>query len=153
MVNYSCEKCGKEFTQKGHYTKHLNRKNPCVVESKVKEMLDKVVEEKLNNLNINNTKIENNSKYTFIEVCAGAGGLSCGLMKSGFTPIMLNDNNKDCCETLKRMHSNTNIICDSMDKIDYSNYVGKVDLLTGGVPCQSFSFIVAIIFLIVSPFS
>ena len=24
MVNYSCEKCGKEFGQKGHYTKHLN---------------------------------------------------------------------------------------------------------------------------------
>jgi DNA (cytosine-5)-methyltransferase 1 len=26
-----------------------------------------------------------------------------------------------------------------MDKIDYSSYVNKVDLLTGGVPCQSFS--------------
>ena len=49
MVNYSCEKCGKEFSQKGHYTKHLNKKNPCVIVSKVKEMLDKVVEEKLNN--------------------------------------------------------------------------------------------------------
>ena len=49
MVNYSCEKCGKEFNQKGHYTKHLNKKNPCVIESKVKEMLNKVVEEKLNN--------------------------------------------------------------------------------------------------------
>ena len=50
MVNYSCEKCGKEFSQKGHYTKHLNKKNPCIVESKVKEMLNKVVEEKINNL-------------------------------------------------------------------------------------------------------
>jgi site-specific DNA-methyltransferase (adenine-specific) len=54
MVNYSCEKCGKEFSQKGHYTKHLNKKNQCVVESKVKEMLDKVVEEKLNIINENN---------------------------------------------------------------------------------------------------
>ena len=26
-----------------------------------------------------------------------------------------------------------------MDKIDYSSYIGNVDLLTGGVPCQSFS--------------
>ena len=26
-----------------------------------------------------------------------------------------------------------------MDKIDYSIYINKVDLLTGGVPCQSFS--------------
>lgn len=139
MVIYSCEKCGKEFSQKGHYTKHLNKKNPCVVESKVKEMLDKVVEEKLNNLTKNNNENKNNSKYTFIEVCAGAGGLSYGLIKSGFTPIMLNDNNKDCCETLKRIHPKTNIICNSMDKIDYSIYIDKVDLLTGGVPCQSFS--------------
>ena len=37
MVIYSCEKCGKEFKQKGHYTKHWNKKNPCVVESKIKE--------------------------------------------------------------------------------------------------------------------
>jgi DNA (cytosine-5)-methyltransferase 1 len=26
-----------------------------------------------------------------------------------------------------------------MDKIDYTEYINKVDLLTGGVPCQSFS--------------
>jgi DNA (cytosine-5)-methyltransferase 1 len=25
-----------------------------------------------------------------------------------------------------------------MDKIDYSGYVNRVDLLTGGVPCQAF---------------
>ena len=29
MVNFSCEKCGKTFKQKGHYTKHLQRKTPC----------------------------------------------------------------------------------------------------------------------------
>ena len=40
MVNYSCEKCGKEFSQKVQYKKHLNKKKPCVVETKVKEMLD-----------------------------------------------------------------------------------------------------------------
>ncbi len=39
---------------------------------------------------------------TFIEVCAGGGGLSAGLIKSGFTPVLLNDNNGDCCKTLKR---------------------------------------------------
>jgi DNA modification methylase len=47
MVNYCCEKCGKEFSQKGNYTKHLNRKKPC--ESKVKERLDKILEEKQTN--------------------------------------------------------------------------------------------------------
>jgi len=59
MVIYSCEKCGKEFSQKGHYTKHLNKKNPCVAESKVKEIIDKVVEEKLNKLNNIKLIVEN----------------------------------------------------------------------------------------------
>jgi DNA (cytosine-5)-methyltransferase 1 len=76
---------------------------------------------------------------TFIEVCAGGGGLSTGLIKSGFVPVLLNDNNSDCCKTLKHNHPNVNIICESMDKIDYSQYINKIDLLTGGVPCQSFS--------------
>lgn len=75
----------------------------------------------------------------FIEVCAGGGGLSAGLMKAGFVPLLLNDNNSDCCKTLKHNHPDANVICGSMDKIDYSEFVDRVDLLTGGVPCQSFS--------------
>lgn len=47
MVKYNCEKCGKEFTQKGHNTK----KNPCVLESKIEEMIEKSVSKKLNELN------------------------------------------------------------------------------------------------------
>ena len=50
MVKYSCEKCGKEFTQKGHYTKHTTKKNPCVFESKMEEMIEKVVAKKINEL-------------------------------------------------------------------------------------------------------
>lgn len=76
---------------------------------------------------------------TFIEVCAGGGGLSSGLIKAGFTPLLLNDNNKDCCHTLRHNHPGVNVICGSMDNIDYTPYQDKVDLLTGGVPCQSFS--------------
>lgn len=76
---------------------------------------------------------------TFIEVCAGGGGLSAGLMKAGFVPLLLNDNNSDCCKTLKHNHPEANVICGSMDKIDYSEFVDRVDLLTGCVPCQSFS--------------
>lgn len=76
---------------------------------------------------------------TFIEVCAGGGGLSAGLMKAGFVPLLLNDNNSDCCKTLKHNHPDANVICGSMNKIDYSVFVDRVDLLTGGVPCQSFS--------------
>ena len=41
MSKYTCEKCGKEFKHKGHYTTHLNKKNPCVNELKIKEIVDK----------------------------------------------------------------------------------------------------------------
>jgi DNA adenine methylase len=47
MGKYNCEKCGKEFHQKSHYTTHTNKKNPCVVESKIKEMIDNAVKEKI----------------------------------------------------------------------------------------------------------
>ena len=47
MGKYNCEKCGKEFNQKSHYTTHINKKNPCVVESKIKELIDNAVKEKL----------------------------------------------------------------------------------------------------------
>jgi len=47
MGKSNCEKCGKEFSQKSHYTSHVNKKNPCVVESKIKEMIDTAVKEKL----------------------------------------------------------------------------------------------------------
>lgn len=111
--------------------------------SKNKSELIKRIQNVLDTYNDDNNDNDNdttqNTKYSFIEVCAGAGGLSTGLMKSGFTPVLLNDNNRDCCETLKQNHPNTHIKCCSMDKIDYSPYIGNIDLLTGGVPCQSFS--------------
>jgi DNA adenine methylase len=47
MGKYSCEKCGKEFNQKSHYTTHIHKKNPCVNESKMKEIIDNAVKEKI----------------------------------------------------------------------------------------------------------
>ena len=43
MVKYICEKCGKEFTQKGHYTNHLKKKNPCVIDNKMEEVIEKII--------------------------------------------------------------------------------------------------------------
>ena len=60
MSKYTCEKCGKEFKQKGHYTTHLNKKNPCVNELKIKEIVDKAVEEKI-------SKIKNNIIFEIME--------------------------------------------------------------------------------------
>lgn len=76
---------------------------------------------------------------TFIEVCAGAGGLSTGLMHAGFTPLLLNDNNRDCCETLRRAHPGANVVCGDMQSLDVTAFKGKVDLLCGGIPCQPYA--------------
>lgn len=106
--------------------------------SKTKSQLIELIDARQTNFDSASTNTTER-KYTFIELCSGAGGLSAGLIKSGFTPVLLNDINSDCCKTLKHNHANANVVCGSMDKIDYSQYADKIDLLTGGVPCQSFS--------------
>jgi DNA (cytosine-5)-methyltransferase 1 len=75
----------------------------------------------------------------FIEVCAGCGGLSTGLISAGFTPLLLIDNDKQCCETLKLNHTDVNVVCQSFTEYNFEEYQHKVDLFVGGVPCQSFS--------------
>lgn len=42
-----------------------------------------------------------NKKYTFIDLFAGAGGLSEGFVRAGFTPIAHIEMDKYACETLK----------------------------------------------------
>lgn len=54
MPKISCEKCGKDFNSMSHYTQHQNRKTPCINENKIKELINKTVEEKLTKLNISN---------------------------------------------------------------------------------------------------
>lgn len=61
MTKFSCEKCGKEFKSKSNYSQHQKRKTPCVNESKIKELIDKSVEEKLTKLNIPVSSTSENS--------------------------------------------------------------------------------------------
>jgi len=98
----------------------------------------KGIEGKNKNLLVN-LLLNNNKDITFIEVCAGCGGLSSGFIEAGLKPLLLNDIDKNCCETLKYNHINTNIICCPMDELILDEYIGKVDLLAGGIPCQSYS--------------
>ena len=58
MVNYSCDKCYKTFTQKSHYNQHQKRKNICENNAdKIKVLIDKAVEDKLNAIISENTII------------------------------------------------------------------------------------------------
>ena len=76
---------------------------------------------------------------SFIEVCSGCGGLSSGLINAGFEPLLLNEINKTFCQTLKDNHPGVPIENCDMLKLNLTKYKGKVDLLTGGVPCQAYS--------------
>ena len=58
-------------------------------------------------------------------------------MEAGFTPLLLNDNDKTCCKILEENHPGVDVFCGSMAKLDVSGY--SPDLLVGGMPCQSFS--------------
>ena len=51
MGKYNCPRCGKDFKQKSHFETHKKRKTPCenTIE-KMKEMVEKAVEERMNNM-------------------------------------------------------------------------------------------------------
>jgi DNA adenine methylase len=56
MSKCTCEKCGKEFNQKSHYTAHINKKNPCVVEEMKKASPSDII----NNIEIEYDKLVKN---------------------------------------------------------------------------------------------
>jgi DNA (cytosine-5)-methyltransferase 1 len=79
------------------------------------------------------------NSLTFIEVCAGAGGLSSGFIRAGFEPLLLNELDPICCQTLAQNHARAELAPCSMTELDLTAYRRRVDVLMGGVPCQAFS--------------
>lgn len=81
-----------------------------------------------------------------IELFAGAGGLGIGLHQAGFHPLKVIEWNRDCCASL-RANKNRNmadvaewaITEGDVRKLDFTRYEGRVDLVSGGPPCQPFS--------------
>lgn len=75
-----------------------------------------------------------------IELFAGAGGLALGFEQAGIKSLELVEIDKYCCATLKRNRPNWNVICGDIHTIDFSQYRNKVDIVSGGFPCQAFSY-------------
>lgn len=78
--------------------------------------------------------------YTSVELFAGAGGLALGMEKAGFSHVMLNEVDHDACQTLRANRPRWNVVERDVRSISFSSLRGKVDLLTGGFPCQAFSY-------------
>ena len=84
---------------------------------------------------------------TAIELFAGAGGLALGIERAGFNTIGLIESDKDASATLRYNRPNWRVINDDIANVsclDLPEYFGipkgELDLLSGGAPCQSFSY-------------
>ena len=78
--------------------------------------------------------------FTSAELFAGGGGLALGMEKAGFHHVLLNEFDHSACETLRRNRPNWNVIEGDVHDIDFTPYQGKIDFLSGGFPCQAFSY-------------
>ena len=82
-----------------------------------------------------------------IELFAGAGGLGMGISKAGFRPAQIVEWDRWCCDTL-RENRRAKVVGlghwpepteGDVRQIDFRRHEGKIDLVSGGPPCQPFS--------------
>lgn len=78
--------------------------------------------------------------YTSVELFAGAGGLALGMHLAGFRHVLLNEMDAMACQTLRRNHPEWNVLEGDVHNVDFTPLRGRVDFLSGGFPCQAFSY-------------
>lgn len=82
-----------------------------------------------------------------IELFAGAGGLGMGLCQSGFRPAKVVEWDRWCCDTIRENRREKvdpvalwpEPVEADVRQVDFRLFEGKVDLVSGGPPCQPFS--------------
>ncbi|MCQ5204016.1 DNA cytosine methyltransferase, partial [Mordavella massiliensis] len=89
--------------------------------------------------------LEQLSKPTLVDLFCGSGGLSLGLIQSGFRVVFANDIEKAALQTYSFNHpeiEGRNITMGGIESIasNIDEYVSEaVDVIAGGPPCQGFS--------------
>lgn len=94
-----------------------------------------------------NNKVNSDAKnkFTLVDICCGAGGLSKGLTDTGqITPILGVDIFTEALKTYELNNPNTTTILGDVREITdemYDRAIGNehVDIVAAGVPCQGFS--------------
>lgn len=84
--------------------------------------------------------VKPDNEYSVLELFAGAGGLAVGLEKSGLKCVALNEIDKWACNTLRTNRPNWNVLEGDIKDFNFSEYKNKVNVVTGGFPCQAFSY-------------
>lgn len=83
-------------------------------------------------------------KINVLDLFCGAGGLSCGFERAGFSIVLGIDNDQKALETFEANHNGAKSICGDITNISYEdikNVIGdqQIDVIVGGPPCQGFS--------------
>lgn len=78
--------------------------------------------------------------FTSVELFAGAGGLALGMHKAGLRHVLLNEIDPAACATLRHNHPEWNVYEGDIHKINFTSLRNKIDFLSGGFPCQAFSY-------------
>ena len=78
--------------------------------------------------------------YSVLELFAGAGGLAVGMEKAGLKCVALNEIDKWACQTLRINRPNWQVLEGNINSFNFSKYYNKIDVVTGGFPCQAFSY-------------
>lgn len=76
-------------------------------------------------------------ELTSAELFAGAGGLALGLEQAGFNHQLVTDNDLNCYYTLRVNRPYWPV---QYTEIELLNFKEKVDIISGGFPCQAFSY-------------
>ena len=89
---------------------------------------------------------ENTKKYRFVDLFAGAGGLSLGLEHAGFEVAFANEINSTCAKTYlynRKIKQEQVYVGDIKDLLKnhtkYKEFLNDITLVCGGPPCQGFS--------------
>lgn len=86
----------------------------------------------------------NDHKFTHIDCFAGPGGICTGLTAAGFHTLIAIEYIKSCCETYSSNHPDVHVIHSDIRKVTADQilpYIPEtgVDLVTSGMPCETFS--------------
>lgn len=84
--------------------------------------------------------VEPNCDYKVLELFAGAGGLAVGMEQAGLKCEALNEIDRFACATLRKNRPNWKVLEGDIKDFDFSGYRNEIDVVTGGFPCQAFSY-------------